>query len=86
MSGLGGSLGAGKMGEYLGRSGGGGRKAGLVTITGVWGLDIGEQGGVCRSSFLGDKALLTTGDKGGWLGGQLVGLMPGILGVLDINF
>ena len=85
-SGLGGSLGAGVKGEYLDRSGGGGRNKGLVTITGVWGLEGGEQGGVSKASLLGDKALLTAGDKGGWLGGGLVGLMPGRLGVLDINF
>ena len=34
-SGLGGSLGAGIEGEYLASSGGGGRKEGLVTMTGV---------------------------------------------------
>ena len=85
-SGLGGSLGAGVKGEYLDRSGGGGRNEGLMTMTGVWGLDGGELGGVCKASLLGDNTLLNAGDKGGWLGGWLVGLMPGILGVLDINF
>ena len=34
-SGLGGSFGAGIQGEYLASSGGGGRKEGLDTITGV---------------------------------------------------
>ena len=44
----------------------------------------GEQGGVWRSSTLGDKALARAGENGGWAGGWLVGLMPRILGQ-DIN-
>ena len=74
--GLGGRTGAGVNGERLVSSGGGGRNAGLVTMTGVWGLDGGEQGGVLSSSLLGDSSL-TSGDRGGWCGGWLVGLMPG---------
>ena len=83
--GLGGSTGAGVNGERLGSSGGGGRKEGLVTMTGVCGLDGGEQGGVLSSSLLGDRSL-TSGDRGGWSGGWLVGLMPGTWGDLDINY
>ena len=85
-SGLGGSLGAGMRGEYLEWSGGGARKQGLVTITGVCGFEGGEQSGVIKSSLLGERDLLTAGDKGGWLGGWAVGLIPGIIGVSDINF
>jgi hypothetical protein len=59
--GLGGITGAGVNGERLGNSGGGGRNEGLVTMTGVWGLDGGEQGGVLSSSLLGDNSL-TSGD------------------------
>ena len=54
-SGLGGSFGVGLKGEYLGRSGGGGKKFGFVTITGVFWLEGGEQLGVTRSSLLGDS-------------------------------
>ena len=46
-SGLGGRAGTGIQGEYLASSGGGGRKEGLDTITGVCGVECeGEQGGV----------------------------------------
>jgi hypothetical protein len=88
ISGLGGSLGArcgARYGEYRGRRGGGGKKAGLLTMTGVDGLDGGEVGGVLSLSIEGDSSLLIAGDNGGWLGGRVVGLMPGTLGGLDIN-
>ena len=86
MGGLGGSNGLGRCGEYLGRSGGGGRKLGLVTITGVLGCDGGEHVGVTKSSNLGDKPMALAGERGGWSGGGLVGLMPGIFTGLDINW
>ena len=57
----------------------------MLTITGVVGCEVGEQVGVTRSSTLGDKLLIWAGDKGGWSGGGLVGVMPGILTGLDIN-
>ena len=50
-SGFGGSLGVGKCGEYLGSSGGGGKKLGFNTITGVFGvteMEGGELLGVMR--------------------------------------
>ena len=50
------------------------------------GCEGGEQVGVTRSSTLGDKLLGWAGDKGGWSGGGLVGVMPGILTGLDINW
>lgn len=80
-SGLGGSRGAGVKGEYLASSGGGGRNEGLATMTGVWGWDGGEQGGVLSSSLLVDRSLIA-GQGGGWV----VGLMPEICGGLDINY
>ena len=88
MGGLGGSTGLGRCGcgEYLGRRGGGGRKLGLVTITGVLGRDGGEHVGVTKFSNLGDKPMALAGERGGWLGGELVGLMPGIFTGLDINW
>ena len=72
-SGLGGSTGQGRYtaggkgldgrawGEYLGSRGGGGRKLGFVTITGVPGCEGGEQFGVTKSPLLGDS-LLTCGE------------------------
>ena len=54
-------------------------------MTGVDGLDGGEVGGVLSLSMEGESGLLIAGDDGGWLGGQLVGVMPGIFGGLDIN-
>ena len=53
---LGGKLGEGKYGLYLGSRGGGGRKFGLATMTGVCGLDGGDDGGVACTSppTLGD--------------------------------
>ena len=50
------------------------------------GCEGGEQLGVTRSSTLGDKLLSRAGDKGGWSGRGLVGVMPGILTGLDINW
>jgi hypothetical protein len=52
----------------------------------VLGCEGGEQLGVTRSSTLGDKLLSRAGDKGGWSGRGLVGVMPGILTGLDINW
>ena len=75
-SGLGGSTGQGRCtaggkglgsrggrawGEYLGSRGGGGRKLGFVTITGVPGCEGGEQFGVTNSPLFGDR-LLTCGE------------------------
>lgn len=37
----------------------------MVTITGVVGLDTGEEGGVLRLFLDGDRSLLMAGDKGG---------------------
>ena len=54
-------------------------------MTGVDGLDRGEVCGVLILSMEGESGLLIAGDNGGWPGGQLVGVMPGILG-LDINW
>ena len=55
LGGKGGRFGVGMKGEYLGRRGGGGKKLGFVTITGVLWLEGGEQFGVTRSSLLGDS-------------------------------
>ena len=55
-------------------------------MTGVDGLDGGEVGGVLSLSMEGESGLLIAGDDGGWIGGQLVGVMPGIFGGLDINW
>ena len=55
LGGLGGRFGVGFKGEYLDRRGGGGRKLGFVTITGVLWLEGGEQLGVTRSSLFGDS-------------------------------
>ena len=54
-------------------------------MTGVDGLDGGEVGGVLSLSIEGESGLLIAGDDGGWLSGQLVGVMHGIFGGLDIN-
>ena len=59
---------------------------GLMTMTGVLGPEGGEQFGVIRSSLLGDKSTGGPGEMGGWSGGGLVGVMPGILTGLDINW
>ena len=64
----------------------GGRKLGLVTITGVVGCEGGEQLGVTNSPLLGDKLMAWAGERGGRSGGGLVGVMPGISTGLDINW
>ena len=58
---------------------------GLLTITGVVGWEGGEQLGVTKSSLLGDRLLAWPGERGGWSGRGLVGVMPGIWTGLDIN-
>ena len=54
-------------------------------MTGVDGLDGGEVGGDLSFLMEGESGLLITGDDRGWLGGQLVGVIQGIFGGLDIN-
>ena len=36
--------------------------------------------------MLGDKLLAWAGERGGWSGGGMVGVMPGMLRCLDINW
>ena len=59
-------------------------------MTGVVGWEGGEQfgvtPGVTRSSLLGDKLLVWPGEVGGWSGRGVVGVMPGMLTDLDINW
>ena len=58
----------------------------MVTITGVVGFEGGEQLGVTNSPLLGDKLLAWAGERGGWSGRGLVGVMPGIFTGMDINW
>ena len=89
-SGLGVSLGVGTCGEYLGSSGGGGKKFGLDTITGVLGVTEAEPGellGVTKKSSDTEGERLEDGETG-TLGasstGWVVGTIP-LTGNLDIN-
>ena len=49
-------------------------------------MEGGEQLGVTRTPMLGDKLLAWAGERGGWSGGGMVGVMPGMLRCLDINW
>ena len=68
-TGLGGKVGLGTNGEYLGKRGGGDRKAGLLTITGVCESGGGgEEFGVMKFPLFGVRSPQADGDSGGWLG------------------
>ena len=50
------------------------------------GWEGGEQLGVTRSPLAGDKLIAWPGERGGWSGRGVVGVMPGMLTDLDINW
>ena len=55
-------------------------------MTGVLGCEGGEQLGVTRSSVLGERLLIWARVRGGLSGREFVGVMPGMLTGLDINW